>query len=232
MYVLHYAPDNASLIIRLALEELGLPYRTALVDRRLRAQDSAAYRALNPTGLIPTLETPDGPISETGAILLWLADRHGDRHGGALFPAPEAQGRAAALKWLFFLSNTAHADLRQVFYPELYVTDAGRAGHAALIRARMIRHFGLLEQAMADTPPLFAPPSILALYLAAFLRWSRLYPAGGCDWLDPAAFPNLMAMAAALEARPSVAALCAAEGMAARPFTAPCLPDPPEGSAL
>ena len=77
MYVLHYAPDNASLIVRLALEELGVPYRTTLVDRATRQQDSAAFRALNPAGLIPVLETPDGPLSETGAILLWLVERHG-----------------------------------------------------------------------------------------------------------------------------------------------------------
>ena len=57
-YRLHYAPDNASLIIRLALEEIGVPYETVLVDRRSRAQDTTAYRALNPAGLIPVLETP------------------------------------------------------------------------------------------------------------------------------------------------------------------------------
>ena len=76
MYTLHYAPDNASLILRLVLDGAGIPYRTALVDRTKRQQDSAAYRALNPTGLVPTLETPLCPISETGAILLWLVDTH------------------------------------------------------------------------------------------------------------------------------------------------------------
>ena len=111
MYRLHYAPDNASLIIRLVLDGAGIPYRTVLVDRAARQQDSPAYRALNPTGLIPTLETPVGPISETGAILLWLADTH---HLG---PGPADPDRPAFLKWLFFLSNTAHADLRQIFYP-------------------------------------------------------------------------------------------------------------------
>ena len=74
---LHYAPDNASLCIRLALEELGLPYETVLVNRATHAQRSPAYLALNPNGLIPVLETPDGPLFETGAILLWLADTHG-----------------------------------------------------------------------------------------------------------------------------------------------------------
>ena len=59
-YLLHFAPDNASLCIRLALEELRLPYQTALVDRDINAQRSPAYLALNPNGLIPVLETPHG----------------------------------------------------------------------------------------------------------------------------------------------------------------------------
>ena len=76
-YILHYAPDNASLIIRLALEHAQVPYRDVLVDRAAVAQRSAEYLALNPNGLIPVLETPEGPLFETGAILLWLADTHG-----------------------------------------------------------------------------------------------------------------------------------------------------------
>ena len=90
MYILHYAPDNASQIIRLMLEEMGLPYRTALLDRITRAQDSAEYRAVNPTGLIPALQTPDATLFETGAILLWLCDSH-----GSMAPAPGAPGRAS-----------------------------------------------------------------------------------------------------------------------------------------
>ena len=139
MYVLHYAPDNASLIVRLALEEAGLPYRSALVDRAARAQDSAAYRALNPTGLIPTLATPQGPISETAAILLWLSEAHPE---AGLAPRPGSPLRLPFLKWLFFLSNTAHADLRQVFYPTKYVAPDAISGHAALAHARMWQHFG------------------------------------------------------------------------------------------
>lgn len=86
-YLLHYAPDNASLVVRLALEELRQPCRTALVDRATRQQDRAAYRALNPAGPIPVPKTPDGPIFETAAILLWLSKRPG---------APEAVPAFAA----------------------------------------------------------------------------------------------------------------------------------------
>lgn len=223
MYVLHYAPDNASLIIRLALIEAGQGFTTALVNRRTRMQDSAAYRALNPAGLIPVLETDEGPISETAAILLWLADRH----GAGLAPNGP---RGAFLKWLFFLSNTAHADLRQLFYQDQYVTEAGKAGHYDRLSARMVQHFTILNDAAA-TPALFAAPSVLGLYTAALLRWSVLYPRPN-DWFNLAHYPALQAMAKVLEARPSVAALIQAEGLGDRPFTAPQPCTPPEGAAL
>ncbi|MDP4990215.1 MAG: glutathione S-transferase N-terminal domain-containing protein, partial [Marivita lacus] len=109
-HVLHYAPDNASLVVRLVLEELRLPYRTALVDRSVSAQQGAAYKRLNPVGRIPALETPDGPIFETAAICLWLADRH--REGACLSPDLTDPQRGTFLSWLFFLSNTVHAEMR------------------------------------------------------------------------------------------------------------------------
>lgn len=228
MLTLHYAPDNASLIVRLALIETGLPFRTALVDRRARAQDSPAFRALNPAGLIPVLQTPEGPVAETGAILLWLADRH---PGAGLMPPPDSPDRGAALQGLFHIANTLHPDLRQMFYPERYVDDSGRAGHRARTVARLVRSFALLDAAAAARPALWAPPSALALYAVTLGRWAVLYPAGQPPWFDPAAFPALRALAAAVEARPACAAAAAAEGLGPHPFTAPELPCPPEGSA-
>jgi glutathione S-transferase len=74
---LHIAADNASLCVRLTLQELGLAYETFLVDRRLRAHKSDAFLAMNPNGLIPVLETPHGTMFETAAIIIWLADREG-----------------------------------------------------------------------------------------------------------------------------------------------------------
>ena len=222
MLVLHYAPDNASLIIRLALLEAGLPFRCTLVDRRIRAQDSPAYRKLNPAGLIPVLETPEGPISETGAILLWLAEA-----APALVPDVP---RGTFLKWLFFIANTPHAEIRQLFYPQLYVGPEGQPGHLDRIEARMQRHFTLLNTAVAECPALVAPPSVLALYVAALLRWSVLYARPGWFRLDD--HPALQAMAARLERRASVAALIEAEGLGPQPFTRPQPCQPPEGAAL
>lgn len=226
MYVLHYAPDNASLIVRLVLDGAGIPYRTALVDRRTRQQDSPAYRALNPSGLIPTLETPHGPLSETGAILLWLADTH------RLGPAPGHPDRPAFLKWLFFLSNTAHADLRMIFYPHQYAPAGAHRAHHEIIAARMLRHFALIEAAAEGLPWLFAPALPLGVYAVTLTRWSALYPPDGPRWFDLADFPALQALARAQEARVETPVIARAEGLGPHPFTRPEQPRPPEGSVL
>ncbi|WP_374427975.1 glutathione S-transferase family protein [Tabrizicola sp.] len=226
MYKLHYAPDNASLIIRLVLDGAGIPYRTALVDRSKRQQDSATYRALSPTGLIPVLEIPAGPIAETGAILLWLSDTH---HLG---PGPAEADRPIFLQWLFFLSNTAHADLRQIFYPHQYAPVDGHAAHLEIMSTRMLRHFGLLETAALQHPKLFAAGKPLGVYSMVLARWAQLYPVNGPRWLDMADFPTLAALGRAQEARVETRVIARAEGLGPHPFSRPEQPNPPEGSVL
>jgi glutathione S-transferase len=228
-YVLHYAPDNASLIIRLALAHRGLPYRDQLVDRSAQAQRSAAYLALNPNGLIPVLETPQGPLFETGAILLWL----GDTHGG-LGPAPDSPARGDYLKWLFFTANTLHPALRMMFYPDKYIakdaTDALRAGLHSQITTALTK----LDAIAATRPPWLgaAAPTGLDFYIAGCLRWCALYPSNtDRSWFDLATFPALTALCRHLETLPCTAALQAAEGLGDTPFSLPDYANPPQGSA-
>ncbi|MEY8831470.1 glutathione S-transferase family protein [Sedimentitalea sp. XS_ASV28] len=232
IYRLHYAPDNASLIIRLALEQLGQPYESVLVDRRQRAQRSAGYLRLNPNGLIPVLETPEGPLFETGAILLWLADRH--RQGA---PAPSDPDRGDYLKWLFFVSNTLHADLRMVFYPRLHIgTD--RTAQEMLrrnVQDRLRTHLANLDDVAAGKPEWFGAeaPTGLCWYVACVMRWMALYPADADRrWFDLAHTPSLRTLLAGLEAHPATCTAQAAEGLGPSPFTAPTYTRPPEGSAI
>ncbi|MCB1338517.1 MAG: glutathione S-transferase family protein [Maritimibacter sp.] len=225
MLRLHYAPDNASLIVRLWLEELGLDYRTVLVDRRAQGQKAPAYLALNPRGLIPVLETEDGPIFETAAVLLWLSDRHPGRA-----PAPDAAQRGAFLSWLFAVSNGLHAELRRLFYPGLY------GDEAAQVAALQGQIGGLLDQLEAlagRSQDWFGAniPGPLDVYVAALLRWCALYPVGGTDWFSLGGRPHLAALARRVEARPAALRAAAAEGLGPTPFSAPRYADPPEGSA-
>lgn len=231
MYRLHFAPDNASLPVRLLLESLGCAYETSLVDRAARAQDGAAYRAINPAGKIPALETPQGVIFETAAILLWLEERH-----AGTAPAPGTPQRGDLLKWLFFASNTLHADLRLAFYPQDSVGEAPalQATLHAHVTRRISRHFAILDDA-AGTGLSFlnAPaPTALDFYVASCMRWAALYGPGGTEWYHACEFPHLNALARRLEDLPAVQRTAAAEGLGPTPFSAPQPCNPPEGSAV
>lgn len=228
--ILHYAPDNASLAVRLALEHRGLEYRTELVDRAARAHKSPAYLRLNPNGLIPVLETPQGAIFETGAILLWLADRY-----GRLGPAPADAARGDFLKWLFFLSNTAHAELRMSFYVQRYIGDDARQQETLRrnMQARFATHLDKLEALVREGVDWLGgeTPSVLDFYLVCLLRWRALYPLHAVGRFGLDTWPALHALARRIEALPATAAACRAEGLGPSPFCAPRLAQPPEGSA-
>lgn len=225
--ILYWAPDNASLVVRLALEEVGEPYDTRLVDRRTEAHKGEAFRRLNPHGLIPACVIDGAPMFETGAILLRLAER-----AGCLMPAPTDPGRGRALSWLLFVANTLHADLRLVLHP----TRLGGVGAPAvgLARERVRGSFARLDTAIAETggPYLMGDTvSLVDLYAATCLRWSQLYPAGDPLWPDTEplvkAMPALTAMARAVQTRPAAVRAGAAEGIAA-PLIIPA--QPPDGS--
>ena len=83
------------------LEELGVPYNVVAIDIGSGDQNSPAFRAINPNGKIPAIVDHDakgGPLAvfESGAILIYLAEKHGR------FLSTEPRSRALALEWLMF----------------------------------------------------------------------------------------------------------------------------------
>ncbi|MFW2342448.1 maleylacetoacetate isomerase [Brevundimonas sp.] len=75
--ILHgYFRSGTSYRTRIALNLKGLSYETHGVDLRTGAQKSDAYLALNPQGMVPALETPEGVLVQSPAILEWLEERH------------------------------------------------------------------------------------------------------------------------------------------------------------
>ncbi|SIT81860.1 glutathione S-transferase [Yoonia rosea] len=222
---LHYAPDNASLCVRLALEEMAIPYETVLVDRAAKAQKSPAYLALNPNGLIPVLETPHGPVFETAAILMWLAETD-----DKLMPRVGTPARMHALQWMLWLANTLHHTLRMTFYPSQY-TNGDSGAVQSMAQQRLRAQLDLL--AAAQTTPWLdsAASSLHACYLAPMLRWAALY-GGGADWFDLENWPRLTAFAKRMDARESTIRVAFAEGLGPTPISRPAPCTPPEGSAL
>jgi glutathione S-transferase len=218
MYVLHQIDDWASLIIRLALEEMALPYRLHKHDFDTGSLDTATFRALNPQGLIPVLETPDGPIFETAAILLWLADRH-----GLMAPAPQATERAAFLSWLLFVSNTLHTTVMAQIHPERLAGEAAGPIACQAAFARLQGQCALLETIMGKAPAWLNAdaPSILSPYLAVLLRWAQVLAADPACNLDLGPYPALREHLARLEARPAFLRVSQAEALGPTPFSNP-----------
>jgi glutathione S-transferase len=219
---LHWSPDSANLPVRVALERLGLPFDGVRVDRARGEHRGAAYRALNPQGLIPVLE--DGPLVlfETGAILLHLAERAG-RLGPDGPPADAPGARAAFLSWLFWLSNTLHADLRVAFHADRHVGQAGRGALGEGVARRIAGHLDLLEEVLGEGGLAGPAPTLLDDYLGACLRWARLYPRAAPVLPEGIGRrPRIAGLLARIEGDAAVLRATAAESIpGARPWTEP-----------
>ena len=100
MLTLYCCPNTRSLRASWALEETGVEYRCVRVDLLKGAGRAPDYLQINPGGKVPALCLDDSVITESGAILLWLAARYPD--AGLLPPPAQTATHAAALRWLCF----------------------------------------------------------------------------------------------------------------------------------
>lgn len=83
-----------------ALEEIGMPYEIIGMDHPNHDLDSPTFRALNPFGQIPVIDDEGVVVTESGAILIYLA-----RKSGKLMPRDLA-GEAQVLRWSFAALTT------------------------------------------------------------------------------------------------------------------------------
>jgi glutathione S-transferase len=215
MYRLHAAPDFASTIPHLALVHLGVPFEVVNVDIDSGGLATPAYRAINPLGLIPAMETPEGPVFETGAILLYLDERH----PGVLAPRPGAAGRAAFLSWFLFTANTLHPLTMLLVHPDRAANGVAEAEVSRHIRAELSDRLAHLERALAADAGLEVPA--LMFYVAVMFRWAQMFAAIPGDVIDPAPFPGLRAALAQVEALPACQTVAEAEWLGPAPFSNP-----------
>jgi maleylpyruvate isomerase len=84
--------------LRIALNLKGLAYDYEAVDLRCEQHLGAAYKALNPQGLVPSLQTDgdDGLLIQSPAIIEWLEERHPTPPMLPADPAGRAKVRALA----------------------------------------------------------------------------------------------------------------------------------------
>jgi len=204
MYVLHYSPGTASMVVHLALLEAGLPHRLELVD--FGQPRSADYLRLNPRGQVPTLVAGDEVITESAAILLWLGDRHPE---AGLAPAIDDPLRGLYLQTVAALSNPLMATYRLWFYPQ----DLDHAEHPpalrAALQARIEASWARFDAQLADRGPYLLGERFSGadLYATMLMRWSRNMPRTALAW------PALARLAGLVKARPSWQRLCEVEGL-------------------
>lgn len=87
------------------LEEMGIPYQAVWLDFG-PPMKQAEYLAINPMGKVPALKHGDAVITETAAILTYLADTFPDK---AMMPAAGSPDRAAFYRWMFFIAGPLEA---------------------------------------------------------------------------------------------------------------------------
>ncbi|MEO5634848.1 glutathione S-transferase N-terminal domain-containing protein, partial [Gaiella sp.] len=73
---LHHQPRSRSTRVLWILEELGIPFDLTIMSRDTK--QTPEYRALHPLGRAPALEEEGGPVFESGALILHIADQNLD----------------------------------------------------------------------------------------------------------------------------------------------------------
>ena len=201
MYTLYYSPGTASLVVHLALLEIGAPYQLELVDFSKKEQRSAAYLRLNPQGTVPTLLIDGKPYAESAALLMMLAERHPE---AKLAPPPGSAQRNEWYQWMVFMGNALGATYRNWFYPP----ELGSEEHPPAVRASLKAHieavWDRIDARLAAGGPylLGAELSAADLLLLMYLRWSRNMPRTALEW------PALKSFATMMRARSSWQRLC------------------------
>jgi glutathione S-transferase len=105
MLKLFYAPHTCALASHIALEEAGAAYEAVRIDFGTTQQRSPDYLAVNPKGRVPALVTDRGILTETPAILVYLAQLF---PAAGLAPLDDPFALAEAQAFNSYLCSTVH----------------------------------------------------------------------------------------------------------------------------
>jgi glutathione S-transferase len=206
MYRLHFAPSTAAMSAHWLLIELGVPHTLQRVDLAAGEHKQPAYLALNPAGVVPTLEVDGQPLCESAAIVMWLAERHAE---AGLSPAPGTAARSQYLQWMFFLANTLQPAYRAWFYPHEAAGEACAEAAKQAARERIEAAWARVDAHLAAHGPYLVGTQLSAadFHATMLMRWSRNMPRPAHTW------PALGAYAALMKSRPSFKVLYEREGV-------------------
>jgi glutathione S-transferase len=204
VFKLYYAPDTCSLASHIALEEAGAAYTLERIDFASAAQTGPEYLAVNPKAKVPALATPQGILTETPAMLVYIAQCF-PAAGLAPFDDPFAFAELQAFNsYLCATLHVAHAHRMRGYR---WADDpAAIAAMQRKVPEAMSTCYALIEQHMFRGPWVMGDSYTIAdPYLFTIAQW--LEP----DGVDPAGIPRIADHRRRMSARPAVTRAIAAE---------------------
>jgi len=194
---LYYATGTISIAVAIALEEAGLDYDTHQLDFAAGDQRSADYAAINPKGRVPALEVDGTILTETGALLDYVATQAPD-----LMPTDPVQA-AKARSVMYYLASTMHVNHAHKMRGHRWAdTPASWEDMTAKVPETMTASARFVETECLTGPYILGETFTLAdAYLFMVCTW---LPG---DDVDLAPFPKIRTFMAAMEARDSVKAI-------------------------
>jgi glutathione S-transferase len=200
---LYFAPNSISLAALIALEEIGAPYTLKRVDLAKREQRAAEYLELNPLGRVPTLQVEAGLLTETLAILVFLA-----RSAPAAGLLPTAAFlEARALSFLSYLASTVHVAHAHRFRGSRWSDDAEAiASMQRKVPKSVLDAFSLIEHGKLEGPWVLGEQfSVCDAHLFTLAQWLE------ADGVDTSQLPRVLDHRARMLQRPATQRALAAE---------------------
>lgn len=183
--------ETKDLRVQWALEETGLEYRFHALDQTAGDLDSDSFARISPFHQIPVIDDDGIVLAESGAILLYVANK-----SGRLIPS-DAQGRATVMQWCFAAVSTVAPTLQAVETIEIFDQDKSATKVLEETKKLAGRWFEHLERRLANQEWIALPEFTVAdIALASVLRTIRQ-----TDLMTP--FPHLTSYFARCHARPA-----------------------------
>jgi glutathione S-transferase len=197
MLTLYYAPHTCSLASHIALEDAGATYQIRRIDFGKTEQQSAAYLEVNPKGRVPAMATPRGILTETPAMLAFVAQSF---PAAGLAPLNDPFAFAELQSFNSYLCSTLHVAHAHRMRGHRWADDpASFADMQRKVPKSVGACYDMIESSMLRGPWVMGSAYTIAdPYLFTLAQWLEE------DGVDPARIPRVMEHRERMSARPNV----------------------------